>query len=361
MPSSNGAFAHLPALGWDEQYRQHLFALRDPALIAARVAVEHRGAYVLYSEEGELTGELPGRFRHEATSRADLPAVGDWVAVEPLPGERRAVIRHVLPRRTRFSRKVAGVETEEQVVAANIDLVFLVSALNQDLNLRRAERYLTTTWESGASPVIVLTKTDLADDISEVMTAFEAIAPGVPIHATSVVTDDGIDELTTYLDGGKTVAVLGSSGVGKSSLINRLTGLDLAVKEIREDDGKGRHTTTSRQLIPLPNGGAIMDTPGMRELQLWVADEGLDAAFTDIAELAAQCRFKDCAHDAEPGCAVKAALRSGELAEDRWASYVKLQRELAAVARKRDTRLASEEARRWKTRNKAARARTRIR
>ena len=246
-------------------------------------------------------------------------------------------------------------------MATNIDIVFLASALDQDMNVRRTERYLTMAWESGAVPVIVMTKSDLCEDLAYAYEEFAAIAPGVSIHAVSSLEGEGFDELAPYLSGNKTVAVLGSSGVGKSSLINRLYGEELlAVRGIR-DDGKGRHTTTHRQLVALPGGGLIIDTPGMRELQLWEADGGIDQAFDDIAELAGECKFRDCAHETEPGCAVLAAIESGELEESRLASYRKLLRELAALERKRDKRLASEQSKKWRALHREGRARARLR
>jgi len=347
----------LASLGWDQGFEKHL----DQGLEPARVAVEHRGSYVVHSAGGEMPAAITGRMRHAAQGRADLPAVGDWVGVRVPPGERRALIHTVLPRRSSFSRKVAGVVTEEQVVAANVDTVFLVSALNQELNLRRAERYLTMAWESGAQPVIVLSKADLCNDVVGAIADFSSIAPGCPIHAVSIVTDEGFAELAVYFIGNRTVALLGSSGVGKSTIVNRLVGDDKqTVRDIRAD-GKGRHTTTHRELLSVPGGGLVIDTPGMRELQLWDSGEGLDSTFSDITELAAGCRFNDCTHEREPGCAVIAALESGRLEPQRLQSYRKLQRELAFLARKQDKALAHEEARKWKRLNRDARARARHR
>lgn len=309
----------------------------------------------------ELAADVPGKMRRQATLSSELPAVGDWVALRRLPGEERGVIEAVLPRRSKFSRKVAGFEVDEQVVAANVDIVFLLSALDQDLNLRRIERYLTLAWDSGAQPVIVLTKRDLHDGVAQAIADVAEIAPGAPVHAISNVTGEGNDELNGYLEGVPTIALMGSSGVGKSTLINRLAGDDvMKVAEIRWD-GKGRHTTTHRELIRLPQGAWVIDTPGMRELQLWDASEGLETAFADIAELATECRFNDCEHDSEPDCAVKEAIADGRLDAERFASYQKQLREMAALARKLDKRLASAEAKKWKQLNKDARERTRPR
>jgi ribosome biogenesis GTPase / thiamine phosphate phosphatase len=258
------------------------------------------------------------------------------------------LIHAVLPRRTKFSRKAAGAETEEQVVAANIDVVFVVSALAGDLNARRLERYLALGWESGAEPAVVLTKADLCDDVAAALAEVEAIAIGVAVHAVSNVTGNGLDELSTYFAPGRTIAVLGSSGVGKSTLINRLAGRDLqAVAEVRAD-GRGRHTTTRRELVPLPGGGLVLDTPGMRELALWDASGGVEGVFEDVGVLAARCRFPDCAHETEPGCAVRAALEDGSLDAERLAGYRKLEGELRHLELKIDKRARSEERKKWR-------------
>jgi ribosome biogenesis GTPase len=305
------------------------------------VAVEHRGAYRLYTARGERPAELAGRLRHAATSRGELPAVGDWVAIA---GGETVRINAVLPRLTKFSRLAATDhgQTIEQVVAANVDVVFLTAGLDVDLNLRRLERYLTLGWESGAEPVIVLTKADLCEDVPTAVLEVEATAIGVPVHPVSNLTGEGVDALAAYFAGNRTVAALGSSGVGKSSLVNRLAGEELmAIGDVRAD-GRGRHTTTSRQLLLLPDGGLFLDTPGMRELRLWESEDGLATAFGDVAAVATECRFSDCAHRSEPGCAVLAAIVDGTLDAERLTSWRKLQNELRYLAIKQDGRLRSE-------------------
>jgi ribosome biogenesis GTPase len=289
--------------------------------------------------------------RHDASSGADLPAVGDWVAL------RDETIHALLPRRSAFQRKVAFHATEAQVLAANIDTVFVVTGLDDDFSARRLERYLTLAWESGASPAVVMTKADLCDDPLVMLLEAEQIAVGVPVHVVSNVTGEGLDELSTYLAPARTVALLGSSGVGKSSLVNRLFDDEVqATKELAED-GTGRHTTTARQLFRLPGGAMLVDTPGLREVQLWDADEGIHEAFSDVDELAADCRFNDCAHMREPGCAVQAAIDEGRLPRERLQSYRALQRELKRLAAKQDGRLRSEER---KKRVKQARSRRKV-
>jgi len=345
----------LTALGWDDTLAEEFEPHAQAGLIAGRVAVQHRGAYDVLTAEGELRCDVAGRLYDEAASPADLPAVGDWVAVAARPDEDAGTVQAVLPRRTKFSRKTAWQASEEQVLAANVDVVLIVSSLNEDMNLRRLERYLTLAWESGARPVLVLTKADLSDDVPAVVAAVESVAFGAPVHAISSVTGEGLDELRAHLRPGVTAALLGSSGVGKSTLVNTLAGEELLeTREIR-DDGKGRHTTTRRELIQLPEGGLVIDTPGMREVQLWIADEGLEEAFSDVTELFEHCRFSDCAHESEPGCAVKEAIANGTLAPERWESYLKLQRELAHLERRLDKRVAAEERKRWRALSSFAR------
>ena len=256
------------------------------------------------------------------------------------------MIEVVLPRRTAFTRKEAWRRTAEQVVAANVDVVFIVTAFGGDLNPRRLERYLVAAWESGADPAIVINKADLELDRSSALPDVEAIAFGVAVHDVSAATGEGFDQLSPYLHRGRTVALLGSSGVGKSTLVNRLAGREVLATRELSANGRGRHTTTHRELVLLPDGGVLIDTPGMRELQLWAGEESLDGAFEDVAALQGECRFADCAHDSEPGCAVKAALRDGSLPADRWQSYVKLQRELRWLEIRRDKARQAEERRR---------------
>ena len=338
----------LTALGWDDALAEEFEPHRRAGLIPGRVSIQHRGAYDVLTAEGELRCDVAGRLYDEAASPADLPAVGDWVAVAARPEEAAGTVQAVLARRTKFSRKTAWQASEEQVLAANVDVALIVTSLNEDMNLRRLERYLTLAWESGATPVLVLTKADLADDVPAVVAEVESVAFGAAVHAISSVTGEGLDELRAHLRPGVTAALLGSSGVGKSTLVNTLVGEELLeTREIRED-GKGRHTTTRRELIQLPGGALVIDTPGMREVQLWIADDGLEEAFEDVTELFGQCRFSDCAHQSEPGCAVKEAIANGTLAPERWESYLKLQRELAHLDRRLDKRAQAEERKRWR-------------
>ena len=326
----------LQQYGWNNFYEAFFAEHAESGFIPARILVQHRERYTLVSEFGELSGAVSGKFLHEASDRSDFPAVGDWVVIEPRVTEEAATIHHVLERRTKFSRKVAGITTEEQIVAANIDVAFLVLGLDNDFNLRRLERYMTTAWESGASPFVVLNKCDLCEHIEEMVAEAESVSRGVPVAAVSALNQIGLDLIEGQLTGFRTGVLLGSSGVGKSTIINKLLGYERQrTEEVRENDDRGRHTTAHRELLQLPHGGLIVDTPGMRELQLWTTDDGLEEAFDDIAELAAACKFKDCRHQAEPGCAVKEALTTGDLAEDRWQSYLKQQREIQYLAARR--------------------------
>jgi ribosome biogenesis GTPase / thiamine phosphate phosphatase len=337
-------------LGWDSSWLEKFEPYSHDNLIPARVGVRHHGPCELLTERGPLGGIPSGRL-----TDPELPAVGDWTAVRPLPEERKAVIEAVLPRRTAFTRKEAWHRTAEQVLAANVDTAFLMSSLGPDLSPRRLERYLVAAWESGAAPAIVLTKVDLEPDHAAALAAVGAVAFGVPVHAVSALTGEGLDDLEPYLGRGRTVALLGSSGVGKSTLVNRLARREvLATREVRSD-GRGRHTTSHRELVPLPDGGLLLDTPGMRELQLWAGEESLDGTFEDVTSLAADCRFGDCAHDREPGCAIKAALADGLLPPERWESYRKLQRELRSLEIRRDKALQAQERRRRRTMQRSLR------
>ena len=344
----------LDALGWDDVFAERFAPFAEQGLRPARIGVEYQHIYRLFSEEGELLATVSGRLRHQATSRADYPAVGDWVAYRHTPSEERARIQGLVPRKSRFTRKIAGSVVAEQVVAANVDTVFLVAGLDGDFNPRRLERYLILAYESGASPSIVLTKADLAEDVAGAVALAGRVAPGVPIHVVSAPRDQGFDALTDYLRPGKTVALLGSSGVGKSTIVNHLLGEERQkTREVRERDGKGRHTTTHRELILLEGGGLLMDTPGMRELQLWDVDEGMEETFADLEELALDCRFPNCGHTQEPGCAVLEAIERGALAPERLASYQKLQAELKRLGVQQDRLNKLAEKRRVKVATKA--------
>ena len=327
----------LQDLGWSAFFAD-AFALYEPeGLIPARVAARHHGPCELLSARGRLGGVPAGKLDDD-----ELPAVGDWVAARPLDGERKAVIEAVLPRRTAFTRKEAWRRAVEQVVAANVDTLFLTTAFGADLNPRRIERYLTSTWDSGAEPVLVVNKLDEAPDPTGELAEVEAVALDVPVLAISAATGDGFEALDPYLRRGHTVAVVGSSGVGKTTLVNRLLGGGRLATAATSDGGRGRHTTTRRDLLPLPNGALLLDTPGMRELQMWADEEALDSTFPEVAQLAATCRFGDCGHDGEPGCAVTSALEDGGLPADRFHAWRKQQRELRALAVRRDGRLRAE-------------------
>jgi ribosome biogenesis GTPase len=313
-----------------------------PNLTPARVTVEERELYRIVSNDGEQLASVSGKFRYQAETASDYPAVGDFVMVDHTGEEGNAVIHAVLPRKSVFTRRAAGTANREQVVAANIDTVFICMSLNNDFNIRRLERYLSVAWDSGATPVILLTKADLCEDISGRISEVESVAFGVDTVVTSSLRQDGIADIMPYLKQGKTASFIGSSGVGKSTLINRLLGSDvIATNGLRNDD-KGRHTTTHRELILLSNGAMVVDTPGMRELGMWGAESGIDTAFADIEELSVSCKYKNCTHTGEAGCAVREAIAKGELSEERYKSYTKLMAE-NAYAEDSDSYLVSKE------------------
>ncbi len=329
-------------LGWNAGLQADFEVLSRPGLAPARVSSVMKGHFRVHSENGETLAKLTGKMLFQARSAGDLPAVGDWVAVRTANTD-RVVIHHVLPRRSMISRKAAGRVVDEQIIAANVDVVFIVSALDQEFNLRRLERYAALVWDSGAQPVVLLNKSDLCEDVAGKIAEAELSAPGVKVHAISADDGAGFDALLPYVRTGRTAAFIGSSGVGKSTIINRLLGNAVqSTLPVREHDDRGRHSTTSRQMFVLSGGGLVIDTPGMRELQLWDVESGISAAFEEIDEIAMLCRYRDCSHETEPGCAVRAAVEDGQLDADRLANFLKLRVEQAYLDRKLDVHAAQE-------------------
>jgi ribosome biogenesis GTPase / thiamine phosphate phosphatase len=340
----------LAVLGWTDELEAAFRTHSERGFEPARVVAEHRGGFLVRGARDERLAHARGRLR-DRELWGSMPAVGDWVAVCDAPGD-RAAIEAVLPRKSKVSRKTPWLKAEEHILVANVDTVVLVGGLDADFNPRRLERYLTAAWDSGADPVIVLTKLDMCDDPGKLAEA-ETVAVGVPIYPVSNITGEGIAAVRKLLEPARTFVLLGSSGTGKSTLANRLAGRTVMETGDLRNDGRGRHTTRHRQLLVMPGGAILIDTPGLRELQVWEGD--IDSAFADIAELAAQCKFNDCAHSTEPDCAVREALETGELDAGRWQNYVKLQRELAAIERRSSRRLQRELKSRWRARARETR------
>jgi ribosome biogenesis GTPase len=355
---TNDNLVNLEELGWGSFFADSFQSMNIAGAVPGRVVSIEKEICQVLTASGELTAQLSGHLRYFMSGGEEYPAIGDWLAVRLLPGEAKAVIQAILPRKSKFSRQVSGGRgrmdggrTWEQVVAANVDTVFLVSGLDggRGLNLRRTERYLAIAYASGAAPVILLNKADLCPDVEARIAEVQTAACGTPVHAVSAIARTGLDALKQYLGKGSTAAFLGPSGVGKSALINALLGEErLVTGEVRESDRRGRHTTTRRELILLPGGGAVIDTPGMREIQVWGDETGLDDAFGDISRLAMNCRFSDCHHDKEPGCAVREALKNGELDAGHFRNYRQLQREIRHQLIRQGGKAALEEKNRWK-------------
>jgi ribosome biogenesis GTPase len=345
----NNSMMNLQSLGWTPFFEAYFAPFREEGYGVGRIVVQHKDRYVLYSQKGELWAEVTGKFRHDAHGPQDFPAVGDWVVIKERAGEDVVLIYAVLERKSKFSRKAAGAKTDEQVLAANVDVAFLVSGLDHDFNLRRIERSLALAWDSGVKPVVVLNKVDLCANLDERIQEVESIARGTSVMSISAVQKGGLENLKSLLPTGTTGVLLGSSGVGKSTMANALLGTEKQeVKEVRIRDSQGRHTTVCRELLLVPSGGMIIDSPGIRELQLWGTGEGLTETFEDVEALAEQCRFNDCQHENEPDCAVKKALENGVLDESRWKSYLKLKREMHYLYLKQDQKAARIEKEKWK-------------
>ena len=351
----------LNVLGWNDFFEESWKAHDRHALEPGRVIEEQKEAYRVVGASGELAAEITGRLRYAALERSDFPAVGDWVAMEAFPEEGKALIHLVLPRRTKLSRKAAGDRTVEQILVTNVDTAFVVMSLNADFNLRRLERYLGAVWQSGAQPVVLLSKADLCGDREALGLDVAEATPGVNSHVLSAYTGEGLGALEPYIGSGRTVVLLGSSGVGKSTIINRLLGSETQkTLEIRSADDRGRHATTYRRLFLMPSGGVLIDTPGMREFEAWDAETGLEDAFDELAAISANCRFRDCTHETEPGCAVLAGVAGGTLDPDRLANYRKLKRELQYQELRRDAAAQAEQKRLRKQIQRAHRQRYKL-
>ncbi|MCP4151985.1 MAG: ribosome small subunit-dependent GTPase A [bacterium] len=329
----------LETLGWNPAFRAAFDEYRAQGYAPGRISRKDKSGYMVYSEFGELTAGVPGKMMHKIDRKSELPAVGDWVALELRLKEGNALIHAVLPRKGCFTRNIpsaGSAVTEEQVIVANVDTVFLVTAMDRDFNLRRLERYITLAYNSGADPVIILNKSDLCENVAGLMLEVETVAPGVPVHAVCATREEGLDSLHNYMGEGKAIALIGSSGVGKSTLINRFLGEEkMKVSALGKRTGKGRHTTTHRELVLLHGGGMLIDSPGMRELQLWGSEELLETTFKEIDTLSAECRFNDCGHIDEPGCAVREAVEKGLLDRERFISYFKQKNEIKLLEEKR--------------------------
>lgn len=341
---------NLNSFGWDNFFEKHFELYKAQEFEYGRITIENKTNYLIATGYGEIIGEISGKYLFEAEKQSDLPKVGDWVVISLFNNNTRAVIHNLLPRKTKISRKSADKKIDEQIIAANVDIVFIVQSLDNNFNINRLERYLTAIYQSGTRPVAVLNKIDLCGDVHEKIELVKTRTGLDDILNMSAKTGEGIDGMTKYISPGTTIAFVGSSGVGKSSLINFLAGYEkLKTNEVREEDSRGRHTTTRRELVLLSSGGVLIDTPGMREFGLWNTDDGISETFSEFEEFSELCKYSDCSHTHESGCAVLKALNEGTISEERYSNYLKLLKELRYLESKQNISLQLEEKRKWKT------------